>query len=106
MIILMIILFVCGCATNQIKPIETIIHPDLPQPIQPYKFDWKVVVIDEKTVIVGLDYDQSLEFRLFLEDLKRYMKESNYVTCFYRKELNEPKCQQKVNYESNVQNDE
>jgi hypothetical protein len=62
----------------------------------PYNFDWKVILQDEK-VYVGLEYDQSVEFRVFLEDMRRYIKESNGVICFYRDDVKEPRCyQQKV----------
>lgn len=90
-IITICFLFLFGCSPIQPKQ-ETIIHPEWPKPIQPYSFDWKVVVIDNKTAIIGLDYDQSLEFRLFLEDYKRYTKESNEIICFYRKSLNDKRC--------------
>ena len=63
-----------------------VVEPDFPKPIQPYRFNWKVVVISGKPV-VGLDYDESLNFRLFLEDINRYIKESNNIICFYRKQI-------------------
>lgn len=93
--VILMSLMLYGCNTKPIATVsepKRIIHPELPSPVDPYKFDWKVIVIDEKTVIVGLDYDQSIDFRIFLDDIKRYMKETNVILCSYRKELKEPQC--------------
>lgn len=93
--LIFVTLFLVGCASKPVLiPTEPkrIIHPELPSPVNPYKFDWRVVVIDERTVIVGLDYDDSIDFKIFLEDVKRYMKETNVILCSYRRELNEPRC--------------
>lgn len=91
--VILLSLFLAGCITTPEKvPSERIIHPEMPAPVQPYRFDWKVVVIDDKTAIVGLGYDDSIEFRIFLEDVKRYIKETNAVLCQYREDLKEPRC--------------
>lgn len=79
-----------------VTEVKTQQHPVWPTPITTYNFDWKVLIEGEK-VYVGLEYDQSVEFRVFLEDVKRYMKESNSMICFYREDLKESRCyQQKV----------
>lgn len=87
-----------GCEltpTPKPAPAATI-HPSWPLPVMPYKFDWKVIVLNETEVYVALEYDQSVEFRVFLEDIKRYIEESNGMICFYRKEIKEPKCYKAV----------
>jgi hypothetical protein len=85
-----------GCKSNDIvvePPKETLIHPERPVAVRPYSFDWKVVVLEDQSVIIGLSYDQSLEFRIFLEDIRRFINETNKTLCFYRSELKEIQCQ-------------
>ena len=92
---LIVALLLTGCAAKPNKiPTEPkrIIHPEMPTPVGDYKFDWQVVVIDEKTVVIGLEYDQSIDFKIFLEEIKRYIGESNVILCSYRKDLNERGC--------------
>lgn len=96
-VILALSLLLSGCMwndkpTDATQPRTTIVHPSWPVTVQPYRFDWRVVVINDEEVLVGLSYDQSLDFRLFLEDVKRYMGESNRVICYYREELKESRC--------------
>lgn len=94
--IILLSLMLTACAAKPITIIsepKRIIHPELPAPIDPYKFDWRVVVLEDgKTVIVGLDYDDSVDFKIFLEDIKRYINQSNTILCSYRRDLNEPQC--------------
>lgn len=88
----MCLVFLCSCATKEkVVQSETLIHPTWPTPINPYTFNWKVIPVDDK-VYVGLEYAESLEFRIFLEDVKRYVKESNSMICFYREDLKEKRC--------------
>lgn len=68
-------------------------HPALPDPISPYTFHWKVIPLEDH-VYVGLTYDESLRLKVLMEDMTRYMRDSNAVMCFYRKELNEFRCQE------------
>ncbi|MNO96577.1 hypothetical protein D3C76_882530 [compost metagenome] len=68
-------------------------HPALPTPISPYTFHWKVLV-QEDHVYVALTYDESLRLKVLMEDMTRYMRDSNAVMCFYRKDLNEYRCQE------------
>lgn len=92
-----------SCASNVQTPsavVNTQQHPVWPTPVLPYKFDWKVLLEGDK-VYVGLEYDQSVEFRVFLEDVKRYMKESNSVICFYREDLKESRCYQQKSVDTN-----
>jgi hypothetical protein len=89
-------LLMVGCKTNDIEippQKETLIHPEWPTSVKPYTFDWKVVVQENQDVVIGLSYDQSLEFRIFLEDIRRYINETNRTLCFYRKDLKEKICE-------------
>lgn len=93
-ILLCLCLMLAGCwnTKEQVEPPrDTLVHPAYPSPVQPYTFNWVVVPL-EKEVIVGLEYNQSLEFRLFLEDMKRYIREQNEMLCFYRHEIEDPRC--------------
>lgn len=88
-------LVLSGCFFNKpqmIQPTDVTIHPDWPAPVSPYRFDW-VVIVDGEKVLVGLDYNQSLDFRVFLEDMNRYIRESNSIICSYREDLKEKRCQ-------------
>lgn len=92
MIILLSFIFLSACVHTPVTPPQkTIIHPSWPTPVSPYKFDW-MVVVDEDKPIVGLEYNQSVDFRLFMEDMKRYIKEQNQIICYYRPELKESRC--------------
>lgn len=80
-------------------------HPELPNTVQPYRFDFKVVTsenkdqyITEDSVYLAIDYKESLIFRQFLEDMKRFMLEANGVICYYREDLNEPFCENQIKY--------
>lgn len=86
-------LFLVACVHNPPiqQPKEIIIHPTLPNSISSYRFDW-VVVVDQDKPIVGLEYNQSIDFRLFMEDMKRYIKEQNEIICYYRVDLKESRC--------------
>lgn len=86
--------FLVGCQTQPPVKSDVVIHPDWPQSIQSYQFDWTVVEVDGK-IVVGLEYDDSLEFRLLLEDIKRYIKDTTAMICFYRKDLQELRCAEK-----------
>lgn len=78
-----------GACTN--VPERPLVDPSWPTPIAEYKAEWKVIVVDGKA-FVGMPFDESQEFRIWLDDIGRYVKDSNGVICFYREHLNEAKC--------------
>lgn len=87
-----------GCINDSVKPNNDIeldksvlVHPELPTPVSNYKLDWKVLVLKDD-VYIALNYNDSLEMRKLLEDMKRYIKESNNIMCYYRKDLKEDFC--------------
>lgn len=95
LVLAVLLVVVSGCTQAPVKTIsepKRIIHPELPAPVSSYAFEWKVVVIDDKNVVIGLSYDQSIDFKIFLEDVKRYISESNVILCSYRKDLKENRC--------------
>ncbi|MDX1532654.1 MAG: hypothetical protein R3230_00450 [Nitrosopumilaceae archaeon] len=104
--IFVISLFLTGCfSSNPVIFEENFSHPDLPNPVQPYTFDFKVItnenketIINDGDVYLAIDYNDSLLFRQFLEDMKRYILESGVVICYYRSELEENFCKNQENY--------
>lgn len=107
--ILLAALLLSGCFWNTKTPDvnfdENFSHPELPNTVQPYKFDFKVITsenkdeyITDETVFLAIDYKESLVFRQFLEDMKRFMLEANGVICYYREELDEPFCENQKRY--------
>lgn len=81
-----------GCQTNVVEaPKPSTIHPELPAPVGKYNVKWKVIPQDDH-VYVGLTYDDSLQLKLMIEDLLRYIRESNTALCSYRRDLQEPRC--------------
>lgn len=67
------------------------IHPSWPDPIKAYDGKWQVKVIDGKAW-VGMPFEESQKYRSWLDDVGRYVHDSNDVICYYRSELKEPKC--------------
>ena len=81
-----------GCAADTPKPTEHL-DPSWPTPIQSYSTEWKVIVKDG-SAYMALPYGESQEFRIWLEDIKRYVQDQNGMICYYRKDLREEKCSQ------------
>ena len=67
------------------------IHPSWPDPIKTWNGKWQVKVIDGQAW-VGMPFEESQEFRGWLNDVTRYTKDSNKMICYYRMDLKEPKC--------------
>lgn len=89
-ILILVALLLTSCKNESVVPNtqNIMIHPSLPVPVITKKFSWDVLIKDDD-VYVGLLYNDSLEFRLYLEDIKRYIQQQKLLLCFYRKELNE-----------------
>ncbi|QFR56174.1 putative O-spanin [Serratia phage Muldoon] len=85
-------LFLAGCATSE-PPHR--LDPTWPDPIASYKAEWKVFVIDGQAY-VGMPFDESQEFRIWLDDVKRYVKDANGMICYYRSSLKEPRCENQI----------
>lgn len=104
----MFTLFLTGCFHNVKTDVnfgENLSHPELPNPVQPYRFDFYVITeenvedfVNQENVFVAIQYEETLEFRKFLEDMKRFMLEANGVICYYRDDLKEAFCDNQRKY--------
>ncbi|AHV82923.1 hypothetical protein PhAPEC2_214 [Escherichia phage vB_EcoM_PhAPEC2] len=81
-----------GCAQDvPLSPKETL-HPSWPESIVEYNQKWQVKVIDGNPW-VGMPFEDSQEFRIWLNDVKRYVHDQKTMLCYYRSGLKEEKCQ-------------
>lgn len=81
-----------GCAQDvPLSPKETL-HPPWPESIVEYNQKWQVKVIDGNPW-VGMPFEDSQEFRIWLNDVKRYVHDQKTMLCYYRSGLKEEKCQ-------------
>uniref|UniRef100_A0AB39AKV7 Rz-like spanin n=1 Tax=Salmonella phage vB_SenS_Jbel TaxID=3236639 RepID=A0AB39AKV7_9CAUD len=83
-----------GCSTKPLEVKKEIVHPNWPVQIKSYdeaKLSWQVKVIDGKAW-VGMPFEDSQEFRIWLNDVKRYVHDQKTMICYYRQELKEDKC--------------
>lgn len=81
-----------GCSQALPEPHPPItIHPSWPDPIKTYDGKWEVKVIDGKAW-VGMPFQESQKYRSWMDDIGRYVHDSNGVICYYRSELKEPRC--------------
>lgn len=67
-------------ATNTLS---NTINVAMPSPVAIKAYDWKVLE-DDSEAYICLDYNTSLEFRMLLEDMLRYIKDSKNVICYYK----------------------
>ena len=83
-----------GCSQSVPEvPRDNTLHPSWPDPIKPYTGKWQVKIIDDRPW-VGMPFDESQEFRIWLNDVNRWAKDANGMICYYRKDLNETRCKQ------------
>lgn len=100
-VILALFVALAGCQTTPeaVPPPNraTLTHPALPSPIADRSFKTKVIT-DQSTgkIYIGMSYEDDLEFRKYLEDVLKYVKEMKATACYYRTELKEPACQFKT----------
>lgn len=86
------IMLLTGCASVvPTSPEVPKIHPQWPAPVSPIDVNWKV--INQEGPQVALSYKESQDLRIWLEDVKRYLQQMKTMVCYYRVELNEPKCE-------------
>ncbi|BBC78291.1 Rz-like spanin [Escherichia phage EcS1] len=86
-------IFLVGCSQSvpELQPVQRV-DPSWPDPIKPWTGQWQVKVIDG-VAFVGMPYNESQEFRVWLNDVNRYVKDANGVICYYRAPLKEVKCE-------------
>ncbi|WCZ66330.1 hypothetical protein [Yersinia phage MHG19] len=92
-LILLAALVLVGCANDPVKQPTKHLDPSWPTPVQSYSTEWKVIIVDGQAYM-ALPYGESQEFRIWLEDVKRYVKDQKGMICYYRKDLREEKCDQ------------
>lgn len=86
------IMLLTGCTSVVPAPQEVPkIHPQWPAPVQSLDVKWKVINKDGPQV--ALSYKESQGLRIWLEDVKRYLQQMKTMVCYYRVDLNEPKCE-------------
>lgn len=78
-----------GCVTT-----SAFVHPPLPQQVDPVAIEWRIDTEGDKAR-VSLSWEDSQKLKIWLEDIKRYTLESKVIMCYYRKDLNEERCQKK-----------
>lgn len=93
LIIILLFIFITGCqSTIQTEYVEKpVYHPNRPIPVQTYVPKWEVIIINDQPLI-GMTYDESINYRLWLERILAYLSKQNEIICSYRKELKEIEC--------------
>ena len=82
-----------GCTAIKDPVIQQKSDPSWPDQISTYNSHWQVKVIDGQA-FVGMPFDQSQDFMVWMNDIKRYIADDNSMLCYYRSHLNEPRCAQ------------
>ncbi|ARW57648.1 Rz-like spanin [Serratia phage CHI14] len=87
-------IFMVGCSQSvPVTPHEIVrVDPSWPDPIKTWQGKWQVKMIDG-IAFVGMPYNESQDFRVWLNDVNRYIKDANGVICYYRAPLKEPRCE-------------
>lgn len=81
-----------GCSTAKSVVIQQKSDPAWPDTIQPYTPDKFKVIQQGNSVFVGMSFDDSQNFRIWLNDVQRYVKDQNSMLCYYRSHLKESRC--------------
>lgn len=90
--LLTFVMLLYGCSSNaQQAPKDLLVDPSWPRQVKKVDVDWVVLENNDKAY-VALSYPDSLLLRVWLEDIKRYIMDSNNMICYYRTHLKEPKC--------------
>lgn len=89
LLVMGIISLLAGCSSS--APDVPVLHPEWPDPIQKWEGHWEVKVIDGKAW-VGMPFEESQEYRIWMNDILRYTKDANGMICYYRSDLKEPRC--------------
>lgn len=81
----------CSQALPEVKPAPRV-DATWPDPIKEYQAEWQVHEIDGQKW-VGMPFTEFQDFRIWTNDILRYVQQSNNMICYYRAPLKEPKCQ-------------
>lgn len=85
-----------GCA-NEVKPVDVPLEPlptahvGWPTPLTPCQINLAVMANGDSANVI-IPYQDYLTLRACDADKNRYISNMNSMTCFYRKDLNEPRC--------------
>lgn len=96
--VILLAVLLTGCAAEpkvvyQYKEVtKPVYHPARPVPVKSFVPNWKVV-----DGSVQMTYDESVRYRVWLEQVKSYIDNQNLVLCHYRVDLNEPICKRSIN---------
>lgn len=88
-------IIISGCVTtNTVYEEEVLdkVHPTLPRGIKAYYPTLYLDVFEDGELYTYMSFKDSQNLRLMLNDTHRYIKETNDLLCFYRKNLNEEFC--------------
>lgn len=81
-----------GCAQQQPTLVQQKADPAWPDPIQAYKENSFKVINQDGKIWVGMSFDDSQNFRIWLNDIQRYVKDQDSMICYYRSQLKESRC--------------
>lgn len=90
--VLVFALLLGGCAKDQqVTAQKTFIHPAWPESVNPVSIQWKTVQVGDK-VYMALPYENSIDLMMYFESLLKYINGANNNLCYYRRDLQEPRC--------------
>lgn len=81
-----------GCTTTHQTVVQQKSDPAWPDPIQPYQENSFKVIEQGGKIWVGMPFEDSQNFRIWLNDIQRYVKDQNSMICYYRSHLKESRC--------------
>lgn len=89
-------LVLAGCeSTPYGEDVSVTVHPNWPSPVEvPVVGDPRVMPDpnNQGNVIIIQDLSDWVRFQIFMHDVKRYMRDSREMICFYRKEIQGDYC--------------
>lgn len=100
-LMILAVLLLTGCSTTQpvYVPTEKVVyHPPRPAPVRAHNPNW--VVITDKTihkypsgsVFIALEYNDSIAYREWLEEVNHFIDKQQHVLCIYRADMKEALC--------------
>lgn len=84
-IIVFLVIFMSGCAFNEVPPTESTWQPRMPEPYLACTAE-PVVIIHEGIPYVGFTYADSLEKALCEERAINYIIQLQEILCYYKKD--------------------
>jgi len=76
-----------GCTTTPIAVTPEIYHPPLPEPYASCEHvQWEYIITEKNSARPSLSYQHGLDLSLCRDDMIRYLKETDKIIEYYRKE--------------------